>query len=562
VIVADELPTADSGTFELGLVMAGAISAGAYTAGVIDFLLEALDQWEDARRFDPANTPQHKVSIKVITGASAGGMTAALIGSVIQRQVSPIKQSHAEPGAANPFYDAWVSQIDITKLLSTNDLKDSARPVRSALNADVLEQLADRVFTGGTLLPAPRPYFADTVELFLTVTNVAGVPYKIPMVGKSVSHAMRLHKDHVHFRLNGNAAGSIPTSDLAHAKWKDVTTAALASGAFPIGLSAKSLSRLGIDYGQRLNSLPDAAGVTTPILPYWDLIDSDPYHIACIDGGMIDNEPLELARQALAGQHGHNPRDPIHAHRAVLMIDPFPDSFHLTKAKAADVVDISLTNIFAGLVPALKNQARFKLEELQLAVDETVYSRFLIAPIRQEQGVDKTNIACGGLGGFGGFLRREFRDHDFQLGRRNCQRFLQTSFTLPQDNVVMKHWGDADRTRHQTDDGQLPIIPLFGSARDEVAPPTWPTIDEDELRDELEDRMKVRLLRVVRQLLEQAELGGFQRAGADLLVRVLDDNLISFLMSKVLRSLAENGQLVAKPKPIGPSTPVTFGPHH
>ena len=33
----------DEPEFQLGLVMAGAISAGAYTAGVMDFMIEALD---------------------------------------------------------------------------------------------------------------------------------------------------------------------------------------------------------------------------------------------------------------------------------------------------------------------------------------------------------------------------------------------------------------------------------------------------------------------------------------------------------------------------------------
>ena len=31
--------------FHLAITMAGAISAGAYTAGVLDFILEALDKW-------------------------------------------------------------------------------------------------------------------------------------------------------------------------------------------------------------------------------------------------------------------------------------------------------------------------------------------------------------------------------------------------------------------------------------------------------------------------------------------------------------------------------------
>jgi hypothetical protein len=43
-----ESPPPDK-TFDIGLVLAGAISAGAYSAGVVDFLIEALDAWEDAK---------------------------------------------------------------------------------------------------------------------------------------------------------------------------------------------------------------------------------------------------------------------------------------------------------------------------------------------------------------------------------------------------------------------------------------------------------------------------------------------------------------------------------
>ena len=32
--------------FELSLAMAGAVSVGAYTAGVMDFLMGALETWE------------------------------------------------------------------------------------------------------------------------------------------------------------------------------------------------------------------------------------------------------------------------------------------------------------------------------------------------------------------------------------------------------------------------------------------------------------------------------------------------------------------------------------
>jgi hypothetical protein len=65
--------------FQIGLTMSGAISAGAYAAGVLDFLVEALDAWEDARNGpDGDAVPNHRVGIKVMSGASAGAITAAI----------------------------------------------------------------------------------------------------------------------------------------------------------------------------------------------------------------------------------------------------------------------------------------------------------------------------------------------------------------------------------------------------------------------------------------------------------------------------------------------------
>ena len=72
--------------FYLGLNMSGTVSAGAYTAGVIDFLVEAMDAWcaereRQKQRFgDNYNAwtiPPHEVELAVMAGASGGGITAA-----------------------------------------------------------------------------------------------------------------------------------------------------------------------------------------------------------------------------------------------------------------------------------------------------------------------------------------------------------------------------------------------------------------------------------------------------------------------------------------------------
>ena len=59
--------------------LAGLLAAGAYTAGVFDFLIQALDEWENARNGPGASTiPNHFVGIKAMSGASAGSIVAAI----------------------------------------------------------------------------------------------------------------------------------------------------------------------------------------------------------------------------------------------------------------------------------------------------------------------------------------------------------------------------------------------------------------------------------------------------------------------------------------------------
>src|ERR1700761_7931865 len=75
----------------------------------------------------------------------------------------------------------------------------------------------------------------------------------------------------------------------------------------------------------------------------------------------------------------------------------------------------------------------------------TTFSRFVIAPSDDELAKQYAEnpdaqppaLQCARLGAFGGFFEREFRAHDYALGRRNCQKFLRDHFILPEGNVVM-----------------------------------------------------------------------------------------------------------------------------
>jgi hypothetical protein len=145
------------------------------------------------------------------------------------------------------------------------------------------------------------------------------------------------------------------------------------------------------------------------------------------------------------------------AKRAVLMIDSFPDVPDFTKNDS----DTGLFDTLKALLAAVTNNARFKPHESVLSLDETIFIRFIMTPSR----IDKDNspktpaLASGAVCGFAGFLNKDFRRHDYLLGRRNCQKFLVDHFSLPDQNSLFNTWSYAHRTTN-LNKGKLPIIPL------------------------------------------------------------------------------------------------------
>src|SRR5690606_35257411 len=141
-------------TFRLALCMAGAISAGAYTAGVVDYLLEALERWDLAKKKWPDHPllPKHNIVIDVITGASAGGME----GGILFRQGQhAIRVWGEDKSTYDPewfrkhsrSYKAWVKLTDspsnpqLRQLLNPSDIGKSG--VASSLNSTFIDIIAD-----------------------------------------------------------------------------------------------------------------------------------------------------------------------------------------------------------------------------------------------------------------------------------------------------------------------------------------------------------------------------------------------------------------------------------
>ena len=529
--------------FQIGFAMAGAISAGAYSAGVLDFFIQALEAWENAR-LDPIRTddlPNHRVGIKVITGASAGAITGALGAIALAQGVTP-KQIHTTSNQTvncvlPSLYDTWVVKPSMVSPTSGNDFLQTGDIERdgviSLLNSDLLNDIREGALKLGPRAAGSLPYISSTLHIYMTVTNLRGVPYHVTFEGGNFG--MMTHGDRIHYCIKDLGSWTAPSKfadpdnprmisvhtlfgpNGPSTEWQTYTKEAVASGAFPAGLAPRPLAAPLAEYQNRSWPLNEWH-LNNNFVPSWPAPwgndKSRNFPFLSVDGGMVNNEPFEYTRFCLMDEPPEqNPRDGEDADRAVIMIDPFPEPpDFLPDGKPDD----QLISVVKALIPVMKNQARFKPSELVLAASEAIFSRYLIAPSRTILlGKEEPfAIACGLLGGFGGFLSRKFREHDFILGQRNCQRFLATSFALPAYNKIIQRWPAIARANPKFvvpsaagGPNYYCIIPLIDNAAIEIQVPQWPQIAQADL-DILQTRIEQRLDKVAKYLIATNGPGG------------------------------------------------------
>lgn len=529
----------DDNVFEIGLVMAGAISAGAYTAGVMDFLIEALDAFEAAKKAPDWDGPTHDVRVPVMAGASAGGMTAAMSAVHAFHEMR-----HVEPAAPPPapelnrLYSNWVRRIDLKELLKTEDLDGTNADlgVRSALCCKILDEILHETFAlSGNA--TPRAWLgrgADySVRVLVTLTNLRGVPYSFEVFGSAERpYAMLNHGDYLDFKIGvapnaERGSLSLDISETSGRDWELFRTAALATGAFPVGLAPRTLTRPSTDYDSSLRVGRDTPKGFEAFKPDVLLKEVDLFDFIAVDGGTIDNEPLEMTRRLL----GVGDESEADGRKAIVLVAPFPSFIK----KLDDDVSSKIVDVVPRLSAALIQQSRFKADELAKALDEKVFTRFLISPERASNGNEESEkypIASGVLGGFGGFIDESFRRHDFLLGRRNAQAFLRFHFALPADRplfggvknrekwFVLKPKSDdsapeAVKTieapaKASPKDPSLPIIPLCNGLDKEIV------IGPDDLPKP--------------KLIDQAALGALLEKRVGKVVEVLVDNDLTSMM--------------------------------
>lgn len=480
--------------FDLGLALAGGSTRGAYSAGVMDFLLQALDELETARSKSPDSLPPWRVRVKTIAGTSAGGITAAVATSSICTPFEHLSNSPTPPDPhRNNLFNVWVNQMSLDGLFSNSDLDPDAasrddskrQPVRSLLNSHFLSAQATTALDAERT-DLPRPAWAECLQLYVTTSNLRGIPYEVENFqgANKELYDMRMtrHRDWVGFRTGECSKKGLFALDLMENRktvtWDRVRAAAQGTATLPLIFPLIKIRAPTNSYVEKL----------TWGTPAWPELMPEEFTYDAVDGAVFRNAPLELVRDAM--ESGKAPGEPeVLAERAedargaMILLHPSPT--RETYDPNYDEQRYStLVSILWAVLTSLMDEANFQERELAEIADEKNISRFMIAPVREGRIPGQEVLATDTFRGFGGIIGKDVRLHDFQLGRRNAQRFLSSHFVVPLEAARQNCIFGEEAERFALEMGEhgmfVPIVPLVGSATEECPRPTWPAYNRSE----------------------------------------------------------------------------------
>lgn len=497
----------DHRVFNIGFALAGGATRGAYTAGVLDFIFQALRDLEQQRLEDPDSVPPWRVNLKTIAGTSAGGITAAIATAAIGTSIEPLSSDQNPPDPENnKFYDVWVKQVDSKALFATSDLnpeaalkdKDYDNPVCSFLNSKFpAEQASKALLEKGELIPTPS--WAKDLQLYITTGNLRGVPFCVSNFNGADDDLsdlrMTRHRDWIGFNTSPSKITGLQPLDLRSTRksknWDRVRQAMQATGTLP--------------------AIFPVAKVTAPVSSYtskfgkceadWPAGMPAEFTYDAVDGAIFRNTPLELVRMSM---EAGSCEDVLTKHvdiaqGAVVLVDPSP-SRQVYETDYSQQKCQSIPETLLRVLSSLIFDANFLDDEADAVKDENDLSRFMISPMRAGRAGKQEILATDTLHGFGGVIGKAQRKHDFQLGRRNAQRFLRSHFVVPLAGAKSNDIFGQDAEQFATDMGErgkvVQILPLFKSADRNCPTPVWPTFEKEarnkrrkELHDEITDRV-------------------------------------------------------------------------
>lgn len=277
----------------LAITIAGAVSLGSYEAGVLYEILRAVRlNNEDPER---KNNENKKIYIDVITGASAGAMTAAMVARRLMYDGASLDDPFR-----NPLYQAWVEQISLLELVKM-DRKE--KRWHSLFSSNLVERIGKEMLVDSINPKGSGPHSAieringtpETLRLGMAITNLNGIDYMIPILGVlEGGFNYTSSVDDKRFELSPTGIAEIVGIHTTPATWKQMCGTAVASGAFPVAFRPGAVDHTVEEYGTQLPAtvMPKDEGKT---FVDWGKLPS-PRPFAHSDGGVLQNQPLGIAK--------------------------------------------------------------------------------------------------------------------------------------------------------------------------------------------------------------------------------------------------------------------------
>jgi patatin-related protein len=313
--------------------------------------------FEELRDLASAGRPI-SVVIDIVAGTSAGGINAVCLAKVI-----------ATNGSQDALRELWMHDGDLRRLLVAPRMgwlwpQAAAAVLRVAvgiltrrhtylLHGDRMSQwLFDaiagmstssaNIALGETLVPEGK-----SVELFVTTTDLHGFDVLVPAGGGGPSQHAVDHRQVLTFRYEpGDGSNRGRHGDFAAGNTGALAFAARATSAFPAAFPPVSIDTF-IDAelaGHETTRSVTADSITQRLR--WQHPDLQHTRAAwCADGGLLDNQPFDLAIAAIAAK-----RAETQVVRRLIYIDPNPSG-----PLAVPVEDTKLSAAMPGPLAELKD---------------------------------------------------------------------------------------------------------------------------------------------------------------------------------------------------------------
>jgi hypothetical protein len=223
----------------------------------------------------------------VLTGASAGGMTAAMVS---QRLMYDWKALTGE--FTNALYHAWVERISLMGLVK---MGWKEKRWHSLFSSDLITRIGDEMLVQPMQKQGSGPHPAveqvggkpETLRVGLALTNLNGVNYMIPIAG-SVEQGFNYTTS-----VDQKLFEVTPGAKSDRALWERLRETSVACGAFPVAFRPQPIKQSATEFG---TPLPVGPAVPKQGESYVDWNWETEKAFACSDGGVLQNQPLGIAK--------------------------------------------------------------------------------------------------------------------------------------------------------------------------------------------------------------------------------------------------------------------------